>query len=616
MPKNVKKRKLNSKDVSYLNRDFESFRNELIRYSRVHYGNTILDFSEASLAGMFVDMAAYVGDMLSFYQDHQFNELSLETASETRNVERLIRDSGVKFHGASPAYVEVDLTIKVPAVKDSSGNVLPDKTLMPAVRSGTVISSTTGVEFELLETINFSEVDEEGKIVAAIEVAQIDSSGTPTEYFVQRTGRFTSAKTSTETLVIGDEFIPFRTITLKNSDISEIISVNDTDGDEYYEVDSLTQDTVFIAQDNDLDDFISVNSRLKMVPAPKRFEKSVDRRTKKTTLRFGAGNEDIFDEDVVPDPSEHAVKFFGDRKSLPFVSIDPNSFLTTQTLGISPRNTSLTIRYRSGGGVKHNVAAGQINSIKSLITKFDSSIPPATIAKIRSTARCINQKAAAGGENQPTLEEFRQIALSARNSQSRIVTKEDLLARVYSLPNRFGRVFRAGVRENPNNPFSTHLHVLSRNSDGKLIFASDTLKENISSFLENYRLITDAIDIVDGRIVNIGVEYAITVSSKFNPDIVLQSVNITIQEYMDIKNFQIDMPLYLSEIQNLILNTEGVVSLLRLDITSKEGIIGANSYTESAYDPRRYKNRGILYPPPGGIFEVKFPNDDIKGIVK
>lgn len=616
MPKNVKKRKVNSRDVSYLNRDFESFRNELIRYSRVHYGDTILDFSEASLAGMFVDMAAYVGDMLSFYQDHQFNELSLETATETRNVERLIRNSGLKFHGASPSYVEIDLTFKVPAVKDSLGNVLPDKNLMPSVKSGTVVSSTTGIEFELMETVNFNDADELGLLVASIEVAQVDSLGTPTEYFVQRVGRFTSSRTSTETLVIPDEFVPFRTLTLKNTDINEIISVVDTDGDEYYEVDSLTQDTVFIAQDNDLEDFISVNSRLKMTPAPKRYEKFVDRKTRKTTLRFGAGNEDIFDEDVVPDPSEHAIKFFGDRKSLPFVSIDPNSFLTTQTLGISPKNTSLTVRYRSGGGIKHNVAAGQINSIKSLITKFDASVPSAQVAKIRSTARCINQRAAAGGENQPSLEEFRQIALSSRNSQSRIVTKEDLLARVYSLPNRFGRVFRAGVRENPNNPFSTHLHVLSRNVDGKLVFASDTLKENISQFLENYRLITDAIDIVDGQIINVGLEYSITVSSKFNPDIVLQSVNIALQEYMDIKNFQIDMPLYLSEIQNIILNTEGVVSLLNINVTSKEGVIGANSYAESAYDPHRYKSRGILYPSPGGIFEVKFPNDDIKGIVK
>ena len=177
-------------------------------------------------------------------------------------------------------------------------------------------------------------------------------------------------------------------------------------------------------------------------------------------------------------------------------------------------------------------------------------------------------------------------------------------------------MFRAGVRENPNNPFSTHLHVLSRDADGKLIFASDTLKENISQFLENYRLITDAIDIVDGQIINIGINYSITVSSKFNPDIVLQSVNVLIQEYMDIKNFQIDMPLYLSELQNLILNTEGVVSLLNMNIVSKEGVIGANMYTESSYDPHRFKDRGILYPSPGGIFEVKFPNDDIRGIVK
>ena len=200
----------------------------------------------------------------------------------------------------------------------------------------------------------------------------------------------------------------------------------------------------------------------------------------------------------------------------------------------------------------------------------------------------MNSEPAAGGENQLSLEEFRQIALASQNAQSRIVTKEDLISRVYSLPNKFGRVFRAGVRDNPYNPFATHLHVLSRNSSGQLEWTSSTLKENIGKFLENYRLITDAIDIVDGVIVNLGVEYSVSVDSKYNPDIVLQSINVKLQEYFDIRNFQIDQPLMLSEVQNLIINTEGVVSMLEMDITSKEGTVGANSYTDVSYNPYQY----------------------------
>jgi hypothetical protein len=616
MPKNIRKRKINFKDTTYLNRDFESFRNELIRYARVHYGDTILDFSEASLAGMFVDMAAYVGDIMSFYQDHQFNELSLETAVEERNIERLIRSAGVKITGASPSYVEVSLKLKIDAVAQTDGSTTPSAASLPVVRSGTVISSTSGVEFELLENIDFAEKDDDGELIATVEVASTNSDSVPTEYFLSRIGKFTSAKTIIETFIIPDIFKPFRTITLKNSDVNEIIRITDKDGDDYYEVDSLTQDTVYIKQKNDLADYLSVPERIKMIPAPKRFEKFTDRKSRKTTIRFGSGDEDVFDEDVVPDPSEHAVTFYGDRKSLPFVSIDPNKFLSTTTLGISPRNTTITVKYRSGGGVKHNVAASQITSVKSLITKFQTSVDPVTVSKIRSTVSCLNGTPAAGGENQLSLEEFRQIALSSQNAQSRIVTKEDLISRVYSLPNKFGRVFRAGVRDNPYNPFATHLHVLSRNASGKLEWTSSTLKENIGKFLENYRLITDAIDIVDGVIVNIGVDYSVSVDSKYNPDIVLQSVNFKLQEYFDIRNFQIDQPLMLSEIQNLIINTEGVVSMLEMDIISKEGTVGANSYTDVSYDPYQYKDRGILYPPPGGIFEVKFPNDDISGRVK
>jgi len=616
MAKNIRKNKINNKDVSYLNRDFDSFRNELIRYARVHYGETVLDFSEASMAGMFVDLAAYVGDIMSFYQDHQFNELSLETAVEDKNIERLVRDSGVQITGSSPALVDVNLKVRVDALTNAAGAVVPDPNLMPIIRRGSVVASSSGIEFQLLEDVDFSEKDEAGELVALVEIGSADAQGIPKDYFLTMMGIFTSAKEIIETFAISDSFEPFRTITLKSKDVNEIIRVSDSDGDEYYEVENLTQDTVYIQQKNDLQDYLSVPQRLKMIPAPKRFETSTNRKSVKTTLRFGSGDENLFDEDVIPDPSEHAIKMYGDRKTLNFVSIDPNSFLSTTTLGISPRNTTLTIKYRAGGGVKHNVAASQIVSIRALITKFQESISSVQVSKIRASVTCINKTPAAGGEDQLTLQELRQIALSSQNAQGRIVTREDLMARVYSMPNRFGRVFRAGIRDNPSNPFSSHLHVLSRDAEGKLTFTSDSLKENLSIFLENYRLITDAIDIVDGKIINIGINYGLSCDPKFNTSIVLQSVNFKLQSYFDIRNFQIDQPIMLSELQNIILNTAGVVSMLSMNIVNLSGHVGANNYSDESYDPFRYKDRGILYPPPGSMFEVKYPDDDIKGRVK
>lgn len=616
MARNIRKRKINNKDVSYLNRDFESFRNELVRYAQVHYQDTIQDYTESSLAGMFVDMAAYVGDMLSFYQDHQFNELSLETAIEDENIERLIRNSGVEITGASPSIVELKLRFKIDALENSAGEYLPNADLLPTVSKRSVFSSKNGINFELLEDVDFSGVDENGELIANIEIAETDSNGFPLYFYVTRKGIASSGQTEIEEIPISDTFTPFRKVTLSKTDISEIISVKDSEEEEYYEVKSLTQDTVYIRQKNDLVDFISVPERLKMVPAPRRFERIFNADSRNTTLLFGAGNEDVFDEDIIPDPSEHAVKLFGDRKTLPFVTIDPNSFLSTSTLGISPKGTTLTVQYRHGGGVNHNVSANQIDSVKTLITKFQESTPTDKVSSIRASLTCNNEMQASGGENPPTLKELRQIALNGQTSQGRIVTKEDLLARIYSMPNKFGRVFRAGIRNNPYNPFASHLHIISRDSNQKLTFSSDSLKENLSDFLENYRLITDAIDIVDAKITNIGLEYSITIDANESVDVVLQSVNAKLIEYFDIRNFQIDMPIVISEIQNIIQNTKGVVSLLDLNIVGKPITEGSNTYAETTFEPLRYMNRGILYPPPGGIFEVKFPNDDIKGRVK
>lgn len=616
MPKNIRKRKINNKDISYLNRDFESFRNELVRYARVHYSDSVQDFSESSLAGLLVDMASYVGDVLSFYQDHQFNELSLETAVEDDNIERLIRNSGIDIVGASPAYVELDLTIKVDAIIDSTGGYIPDKRYMPRVQVGSIFSSLGGINFELLEAVDFSEVDDNGQLFANVTIAETDSDGKPINFFLTRVAICTSAKTTSETFTITDKFVPFRQINLGKTDISEIISVKDADNDEYYEVKSLTEDTVFIRQVNDLPDFKSVPERIKMIPAPKRFERIFNSQNRNTTLLFGSGDEDVFDEDVIPDPSDHAVKLFGDRKLVPFTTINPNSFLTTSTLGISPKNTVLTVRYRHGGGINHNVAANQVSVVKSLVTKFQESTPSTQVTKVRASLKCVNQVAASGGENPPTLTELRQIALSGQNSQGRIVTKEDLLARVYSMPNKFGRIFRAGIRNNPFNPFASHLHIISRDSQGKLVHSSDTLKENLSDFLENYRLITDAIDIVDAKIINIGLSYSVTIDANESVDVIIQSVNSKLIEFFDIRNFQIDMPIIVSNIQNLIQNTKGIISLLDLNIVGKPKSEGSNIYSEINFEPLRYTNRGIVYPPPGGIFEVKFPNDDIRGRIK
>ena len=611
MARNIKKEVKKHKEISYTNRDFDSFKNELNRYISTHFNENIVDTTDAGLAGMLVDLAAYVGDVMSYYIDHQFNESSIETAVEEENIERFIRDAGVEIAGPSPSIAEVTFRIRSPSTQ-KDGQYLPNSLYLPTIKRGTIVASSNGIEFTLLDDVNFAEKNSKGKLVASYKIGQL-SGTTPLNFILELKGVCTSAKIATDTLVIGNDFVPFRVYSLIEPDVSEIVSVYDSNGDRYYEVESLTQDTVFKRSANSRKDAEYSPERLHIFHAPKRYVKHRSSVTGLTSIRFGSGDETKFDEDIIPDPSEHAVTLYGDRPSTKKITIDPNSFLETQTLGISPRNTTLTITYRHGGGLGHNVGAGLINSVKSLITKFSTATPTSVASSTRASTSVFNNFAAAGGEDEPTLEELRSVALLNKNSQNRIVTREDLLARVYSLPTNFGRVFRASVRDNPNNPQAAQLHIISRDSSSKLILSPDTLKENLGKYLSKFRIVSDAIDILDASIVNICIDFSITVESNMNADSVVNIAISKINDYFNIRNWQIDQPIIIGEIENLILNTTGVVNIIQLTFSGKSGIVNGLRYADTAYEVKRHIDRGYIFPPRGGIFELKYPGEDIIG---
>ena len=611
MAKNIKKDVQKHKERSYTNKDFKSLRNELRRYALTHFSDNIVDFSDASMGGLILDLASYVGDVMTFYMDHQFNENSIENAVDRNNLERLIREAGIEIPAASPAYADVTLSLIIPA-QLVNGEYKPQTIALPVIRKNSVFSTPDGIDFVLLEDMDFAKTNDAGELIAKYSIGA-SSGGVPTNFIVKLDGIVASSKIATESIAISDQLIPFRTVTLDQEGVTEIISVIDTSGDNYYEVDTLSQDTVFKTYENNSYDSADVPFRMEIMHAPKRFVKSRSNNTGKTTLRFGSGSETSFDEDVIPDPSEHAIRLFGDRTALTTVAIDPNSFLTTQTLGISPRNTTLTITYRYGGGLSHNVSAGKISSVKSLLTTFNSSLSPSTEAFVRSSLDVTNFKKASGGEDEPTLEELRNVAILNRNAQNRIVTREDLIARVYSMPSNFGRIFRVAVSDNPRNPRGSQLHILSRNSSGNIVTSSDTLKTNLAKYLNKFRLVSDAIDILDGIIINIGLNYNVTIEKGYRSEIVISAINSKIKNYFNIKNFQINKPVTVSEIENLILNVPGVVSILSLNIVNKKGIVDNKLYSTYSFNVKQNLDRGMLFPPIGGIFEVKFPNSDIKG---
>lgn len=601
----------NARNRTYLARDFDSFRADLLRYSRTYFGDKIQDFSEASVGGLFLDMAATVADSMSFYMDHQFKELGWSTAIEIDNVSRMLQEAGVKASGASPSSATVTIFLEAPS-KLVNGNYVPDPDALPRVLQSTILASSSGISFATTEDIDFAETDRTGNLRATYLVGDVDSSNNPTSFILKRDVVCTSGNVTTETFTIGNSPSPFFTLTLVNTDVSSIMNVVDAEGNEYYEVQSLSQDTIFRTFPNLSSDSEEVSRSMAVVPAPRRFVTVSAPSTRATSLQFGGGAALTTEDDTIPDPETLAIPLYG-KTTLSRFSLDPNSLLQTKTLGILPSSTTLSVTYRYGGGLSHNVASKTIRAVQLLRIQFPDAATAAVAANVRSSLDVKNDFPARGGDNSLTLEQLRSQIPSARSRQDRIVTKEDLVARVYTLPSKLGRVYRAGVRPNPNNPLSSQLYVCTKDANGHLTTATDTLKKNLRTYLNEFRLINDAIDILDARVINFRVRFSIIINPNANKPLVLQNVINGLVGIMTINNFQIDQPILISDIQSTIINNTGVLSLVDLKIENVAISAQGRTYSVNSMNVGQSTVRGAVYGPPGSIFELKYPNYDIIG---
>lgn len=600
-----------ARNRNYVAKDFDSYRSDLLRYARTYFGDKIQDFSEASLGGLLLDMAATVSDSMAFYLDHQFRELSWSTAIENANLTRMIREAGIKARGASPATVSVSMFIEVPA-KLVSGEYVPDESTLPKVLQNTSFISTNSIVFSTTEDIDFAERDRLGNLRANYVIGDTDASGNPTTFVMRRNVTCVSGNITTESFTISSNPQPFFTLSLSNLNVSEILSVKDLDQNEYFEVQTLSQDTVFRVFPNMSSDAEEVPRSIEVVAAPRRFVHSIDPVSKQSTLQFGGGSALTTQDDAIPDPETLALPLYG-TTTLSRFSIDPNSLLQTKTLGILPSDTTVTVVYRYGGGINHNVTSKTIRGISVLNLEFPDECSAAVASSIRSSFDVRNDSQASGGDSAPTIEDFRAQIPAARSQQDRIVTKEDLISRVYTLPSKLGRVYRAAVRPSPDNPLASQLFICSKDSNGFLTTSPDTLKKNLRTYLNEFRLISDAIDILDARVINFRVKFTIFVNPNANKSTTLQTVISRISDILSVSKFQIDQPILLSDIQNVIINTSGVLTLVDLKIENLSGTIQDRTYSSVTINVKQYTKRGILFGPPGSIFELRYPQQDIMG---
>jgi len=644
-------KKIVKKEVNYLGRDFTDIRENLIEFAKNYFPNQYNDFNEASPGMMFVEMASYVGDVLNYYVDNQFRETLLQFAEERKNVLAIAQSYGYTPKLATPATVELTFSVEVPS-KDIGGNVFqPDLDYAGVLSGGTTVEASNGTTFTLLDDINFKV---SGSLdMMGVEILQPSSGTSPTNYRLTKKGLAVSGKRESESFTFTNAK-EFDKIVLSNDKITEIISVTDSDGNTWYQVPFLAQDTVFDSMENTSlnDPSLSTYQNdtpylLKLIKTSRRFTTYV-REDNKTEVRFGSGISDNADEEIIPNPDNVGSRL-GQGVSRLDESFDPTNFMKTETFGLAPSNTTLTVVYSHGGTIDHNVGSRTINSFSRKSYTISTENLNATLRAVSETSLSVtNESPATGGSSMETISQIRENAAAYFNAQNRAVTRADYVTRVYSLPQKYGNISKAfvvqdeqleesgqlqvidGVAQKVNrnadniNPFALNMYLLGYDSNKKLVRLNTAVKENLKLYLSQYRVLTDAINLKDAYIINVGVKFNIIVKRGFNKNDVLFRAIQKVKQFFSTDKWQINQPIVLSDLAYQISLVDGVVSLVPPEtnnpnkdlILIENKHLVANGYSGNVYDINSASKDGIIYPSlDPSIFELKFPNTDIEGSV-
>jgi hypothetical protein len=608
-----------NRDIKYINRDFSDFRQRLIEFSKSYFPNTYNDFSATSPGMMFMEQSAYVGDVLSFYLDNQLQENFIQYAQQTNNIYELAYMFGYKPKISTAAQATIDFYQQLPSINDGTGNYVPDYNYALIVNDNTTVSSTEGASFIIQDKIDFSVTSSQDPT----EISVYQVAGNIPQYFLLKKSRNAiSAIIETQTFTFGDP-VQFDTIDISTNDFIKILDIVDSDGNTWYEVDHLGQEMVLDSikntniNDPNLSGDIPYLLRLKKVA--RRF---VTRALSNTQIQiqFGAGSPSDIDEEITPNANNVGLGLPFEKDKLT-TAYSPVNFLYTGTYGIAPSNTTLTVRYLTGGGVSSNVAANTLTQVSLDEVKFgQTNLDTNTANYIYNSISSNNPQSADGGKSGDTIEEVRQNTLALVASQQRSVTADDYLIRALSMPSDYGAVTKAYIEQPKltDNQVSTietlNLYVLSQNANGQLDYAGDTLKNNLRTYLSQYRMIGDNIEIRNAFIINIAINFEIIVLPEYNNSEVLLACISTLQNYFNINNWQLNQPILMRDLYVMLDKIKGVQTVKNISITNKAGTI--SGYSQYAYDITAATQNQVIYPSlDPSIFEVRYPNLDIKGKV-
>ena len=589
--------------INYTSRDFESIKKDLVEHAKRYYPNSYNDFSDSSFGGLVMDSVAYVGDMLSFYLDFQTNESFLETSLDLNNIRRLASQMGYNYYGNPSSYGIATFYVLVPANSTGLG---PDTTFIPTIKTGTRVKSQSAT-FTLTEDIDFND--------PAVEVVAArfnENTGKPTEYALRAFGQVKSGVEFYTEIDVGTQ-VKFLRTRVSTAAVNEIISVFDSEGHQYYQVDNLSQEVVYLEQTNPNAASDQVRSILKPFIASRRFVVEQDQTG--TYLQFGFGSENQIDQFGIADPSQVVLKMTG-KNYITDTAFDPNQFLGTDKFGIAPANTILKVTFGSNDSVNVNVPINGLIEVSSLSIEFPNDLTApntGTQLTVRNSAEVTNDEIITVERAIPTPDEIKYRAYAVYSAQNRVVTKNDYEAYVYQMPRKFGKVSRVNVVNDPSGINKRlAMYVISKDNSDYFVNTNGTVKSNLKVWLNKNRMMTDQVDVFDAAIINIGFNYKYTTESGFSKTSVQADVNAAVRKLFAEKQY-LGEPVYITTIYQTVNRVQGVVDTLKVTPLIKQSANYSNLGLE--IDDVLSKDGTFLKCPKNCVFEIKYPDQDLKGTI-
>ena len=606
------------RNINYINKDFGQFRNQLINYSSTYFPSTYTDFTNTSVGMMFIEQAAYIGDVLSFYMDNQIQENFLQYARQPDNLYDMAYMYGYKPKTTGLAEVDIDFYQQVPA-KLSGSEYIPDYDYALYLPANTQVSTTGGsiINFTTQDPIDFAvsnSIDITYESVAAL------SGGNPSYYLLRKRRKTYSGTISSVQFSIGapQEFLTFN---INDNNIAGILDVVDSNGNIWYEVDYLGQELIYdsLRNTNVNDPNSSSDTDAPYLLQTKQVQNRFATRfldEKTLQLQFGSGNPADTTEEVIPNPFNVGLGLPFEQSKLT-AAYSPTNFIFTNTYGVSPTNTTLTVRYYTGGGVVSNVLSNTTTNLNASGIKFiQGGLNSSTAQYVFDSLATNNPAAASGGKDGDTIEEIRQNSISNFTTQLRNVTADDYLVRALSMPSKYGKVSKAHTQKPKADEANTtlDLYVLTEDASNKLVTASDTIKNNLKRYIEQYRMIGDTLSIKDAFVINFAVNFEIITYPNFNSNEVLESCIVALKTYFNTNRWQISQPIIIPDLFVLLDQLDGVQTVKNVTVENKAGT--TKGYSQWAYDMNGANQNGTIFPSlDPSIFELKYPNTDIKGRV-